>query len=213
MYDLYFEKSDYENASEVVNASLGELSSSLKSMASRISSYCSMARNVLTGEAYDTILNSLSVHSQVYSKIAATIDVMINNVVSANNGVINAIGPDFSYVSGKELEELEKELANVRALLNILNAHSQSTSNPTTPITNRNPMFKLSTALVSVTEAKSFQDLSIKKRYTQKNSISKKIEEIKNALAAAKTADSNGVDGLTDLNAIITNINDCFLEK
>lgn len=205
----YYKKSDYADASSSINNSLPELVNNLTSLSSMVSNFYSIAKSKLSGEAYDIVLARLDLYSKAFKYLGNSIDIFVNNAVSANNAVINAIGGDYNYVSEDELDDLKKELVGVQRSIIIHNSQPQSENN--TDKSASSPMFSSNknsnTYSVNVS---SINDIYLNTRYARLNSLKKEIEKLEDAINRASSADSNGVDGITDLDSIFSQLNDCY---
>ena len=190
-----YRKIDYSNATDVIKNSLSPLKDSLSNLSSIVLDYCSIANNELSGEAYNIIINNLNLFSDKFKFFGNSIDIFINNAVSANNAVINALG-EFDSVSDKELDELKKELLGLKIKIAIKKKNSKN-----------------NTSKDATTSDDDENSKDINSYYETLSILEQKIEKIEKALSDANSADSNGVGGITDIENIISKFNDCYIQE
>ena len=189
---MYFLRSDYQSASTKTDATLSEIKSQLSSLSSLISHYCTNANNVLSGEAYSTILNRLDLYSEACKFLGNAVDVTLNNMTAGNNSTMNAMG-SYSELSGENLQEIENEISRQRSLYNSIVSQTESTSDSDTEDTTK------STSNSGDTYYAKIKELEAEKT---------KIED---ALINTNSADNSGAGNLTDISSIISNLGDCFV--
>lgn len=187
VYNMHFFKSDYEQAKSSLTDALASLNNDMKNISLNIKNYHTGAKNILSGEAYTIILNRIKTYSDAYNFFSNAIDVVLNNIISSNNSVINAMG-SYSEISGEKLQEIESEIIRQKNLYSSI--ENQAKESNTEQIKNTTDY-----------------------NYTQTIELQKSKKEIEETLINIKNADNNGANCLNDIGNTIINFENCFITK
>ena len=107
---LSVSRSDLEQASKTAKSGLSNVSSSSAQVSSSIDSFISESEEVLKGTGFDYVRTRLQMYQTSIEKLVSICETLANNIIAANNFMINATkGFDLSTENLEELEQCLNE--------------------------------------------------------------------------------------------------------
>lgn len=112
---LSVSRSDLEQASNAARDGLSNVSSSSTQVSGQISSFITESREVLKGQGFDYVRDRLYMYQTAIDKLVSICETLANNIIAANNQMINATkGLD---LDTENLEELEQRVKQIESLI------------------------------------------------------------------------------------------------
>lgn len=113
---LSVSRADLENASSTARSGLDNISSRSASASNQIGSFIEDSKLVLKGTGFDYVRARLEMYQTAINKLMSICEALANNIIAANNMMINATqGLD---LNTDNIEELEQRVHQIESLIN-----------------------------------------------------------------------------------------------
>lgn len=112
---LVVTRGDLENASSVVRQGVDNITSSAEAVKEQIDAFITDTMDVLVGNGFDYVRSKMFLYLSAVTKLITLVDMLANNVIQANNFMINETqGLD---LDTSNIEELEQRVTQIKSLI------------------------------------------------------------------------------------------------
>lgn len=116
MGSLKVSRADLENASSTVRTGADNVTAAAKGVEDQIATFYGDSSSVLKGKGFDYVRGKMCMYQAAVQKLAKLAQMLANNIIQANNFMINKTeGLD---LDTSNIEELEQRVAQIQSLIN-----------------------------------------------------------------------------------------------
>ena len=111
-----FVQTDYYYCQKRSKAYLDDLMNASERVSKKISRYCEATEGKLEGRVFDIMRSRLNIYASAFTYFRSVLDILSNNIQSANNNVCNIMGEN-SEVSDLDIEEINGRIKSSNDLI------------------------------------------------------------------------------------------------